>query len=138
MQIRPDGRIAVIRQLAGVLLRRLVPAGHVMDHHDPGVRAGSRGARQVGIDRVALVAAHLHDLRTHGLGRRPRGRLRGLRLRVRRRKHCPCRTRHHSPHYPGRSRLDEIPPSESFLIFLDKTHTYFPSLKSASVPWNVP
>ena len=44
MQVRRDGRIAVMREVSGDLLRRFVPAGQVMDHHDPGVGAGSRGS----------------------------------------------------------------------------------------------
>ncbi len=82
MQVWRDGHIAAMGELAGDLLGRFVPAGHVMDHHNPRPEAGSCGAREVRIDHVSLVAAHIHDLRTHGLRSRPLGGLRGLRLRL--------------------------------------------------------
>ena len=110
MQVRADGRIAVLGELAGDLDGRLVPAGHVMDDHHPGERAGSRRARQVRIDRVALVPAHLHGLARDGAIEDPARRRRGLRLcrgllRLRGR----CRSQRQCPKHSRRRPCDEIP-----------------------------
>ena len=81
VQVRTDGGVAMLGEPAGDLDGRLVPAGHVMDDHDAGVVASARRPREVGVDRVAVVPAHLHGLARDRAVEDParRGRGRGLR-----------------------------------------------------------
>src|SRR5262245_552289 len=66
MQVRRDGDIAVVRKLAGNLLRRLVPARHMMDDYNSRVRTRSRGTGQVRVDQVALMPVHVDGFCRHG------------------------------------------------------------------------
>src|SRR5262245_52561125 len=56
MQVGADGDVAVVGELAGDLLRRLVPPGIVMIDDDRWVRSAAQGPGEVGIDDVAIVA----------------------------------------------------------------------------------
>lgn len=55
----------MVREFAGDLLRRFIPAGYVMDHHDPGLGAGPHGTCDVRVDRVALVPARIFTIVAH-------------------------------------------------------------------------
>src|SRR5881296_66611 len=59
------GQMAVpmVSEPAGDLLARSVPAGHVMDDDHLRIRPRSERARQVGIDLIAPMPAHVHRLR---------------------------------------------------------------------------
>src|SRR5207248_10822462 len=62
MEIRRDRDVAVMREAARDLLRRPVPAWHVVNDDDAPVRPGADGACEVRVDLVALVAEHQNRL----------------------------------------------------------------------------
>lgn len=57
MRIRQNRHVTVVREAAGKLLARPVPAGHGVDDHDAGKAPGAKRAREAGVDALALVAA---------------------------------------------------------------------------------
>ena len=57
IEVRRDGRKAVMGELAGRLLDPLVPARHVMDQDHPGPRPGTERAGVVGFAHVPVVTA---------------------------------------------------------------------------------
>src|SRR5262249_6698586 len=66
VQVGADGHVPVVRESPGDLLRRPVPAGHMVDHDDAGVGTGSEGPRQVGVDLVASVTTHQNGFGEQG------------------------------------------------------------------------
>ena len=65
VEVRADGEIAVVRELARHLDVELAPPRKMMHEHDAGKRPRPRWARCVGRNLVAFVALELDELHGH-------------------------------------------------------------------------
>src|SRR5690348_5575852 len=65
MQVGADRQVAVRGELPGDLLGALVVPGHVVDHDDAPVGAGTEWPGQVGLDLVSAVAGDADRLGHH-------------------------------------------------------------------------
>src|SRR5438132_8657434 len=65
IEVMADRRIAVMRELAGRLAVPLVPAGRMMKQHHAGEGAGTQRPRNIGRDRLGLVAGDRNGLPNH-------------------------------------------------------------------------
>ena len=72
IEIVADGGIAVMREPAGRLAIEFIPAGRVVNQHDAGIRTRPQRPRDIGRDRLALVAVHRNRLSNHAFVGHPR------------------------------------------------------------------
>src|SRR5687767_5997580 len=65
VEIGRHGNIPVMGEFARGLAVPLVPAGHVVDHHDAGKRSGANWTRTIGIDQIILKPWDGDSFREH-------------------------------------------------------------------------
>ena len=64
-EVRTNGGVAVLRESAGELPVKLVPARHVVDHHNAGVRTRPEGPSKIGVHRVPVISTNGRRIRDH-------------------------------------------------------------------------
>ena len=63
MEVRTDGYIAVVRELAGYLLGRFIPPRHMMDDHHARIWACPQRTSKIRLYIVSIVALYVNGLR---------------------------------------------------------------------------